>query len=205
VVASVHAAAFGKKRDKLGVQTMRPSLLVLVALVVWEVVSPRSGRAQVDAPINLDKVYTDESHCLVDPEIRSAADKPSSCYCRDAIADARYVRQTYLKTGKDRNLNGIYLVLEVWAGQRCGDGYDVLKAEESKWNGPEVRRTYPPNSSIEKIKPDSNGFRTVTYEVQLTYRDQQGRVTKVENFRAAEKLPPDFKNSACPPTAVCPK
>jgi len=41
-----------------------------------------------------------------------------------------------------------------------------------------VTRKYPPDSSIEQIKPDGNGFRTATYEVRPTYHDPQGRVTK---------------------------
>ena len=40
---------------------------------------------------DLDKLYADESHCLVSPEIRSDKDNPISCFCRDAIADARYL------------------------------------------------------------------------------------------------------------------
>ena len=181
---------------------MRSSFVVFVALSLAFV--SRHARGQDQPPINLDKIYRDESHCLVGPEIRSAADKPISCYCRDAIADARYVRRTYLDIGKDRNLNGTYLALEAWARQQCGDGHDVLKAEGSQWNGPEVTRKYPPDGSIEQIKPDSNGFRTVKYEARLTYRDPQGGVTKVETFTAAEKLPPDFKGH-CPSGAVCPK
>ncbi len=72
--------------------------------------------------------------------------------------------------------------------------YDVIKAIQTKdwqWNGPEVTRKYPPNSEIEQIKPDGRGFRTVEYEVRLTYRNRQGRAAKVENFTAFELLPPN--------------
>jgi hypothetical protein len=40
---------------------------------------------------DLDKLYADESHCLVRPEIRSDKDNPISRFCRDAIADAWYL------------------------------------------------------------------------------------------------------------------
>ena len=144
----------------------------------------------------MDKVYGDESHCLVAPEIRRNSDNPISCYCRDAIMDARYVWGNYLLTGKDRNLNGAYLTLERHARQMCGEHYDIIKAIQTKdwqWNGPQVTRKCPPDNEIEQIKPDSRGFRTVEYEVRLTYRDSQGRVAKVENFTAFELLPPNPK------------
>jgi hypothetical protein len=118
------------------------------------------------------------------------------------------VYQTYLITGKDSNLNGAYLTLERSAQQTCGKGYDDVASATRKgtgWSGPEVRRTYPSDSSIERLKPDSDGFRTVQYEVRLTYRDQQGRVTRVENFKVTDRLPPNFKELGCPPGAVCPK
>ncbi len=130
------------------------------------------------------------------PEIRGDKDSPISCYCRDAIADARYVYQTYLLTGKDRNLNGTYLILESYARQMCGEGYDVIAATQAKgwqWPGLQVTRKYPSDSTIGLIRPDSKGFRTVEYKVRLVYRDPQGRVTKVDNFTALERLPPNFK------------
>ncbi len=181
---------------------MSPSVVVLVALSLP--LLARHVAAQTQQPL-LEKVYLDETHCLVAPEIRGATDKAISCYCRDAIADASYVRRIYLDTGKDRNLNGTYLGLEAWATQQCGDGYAVEKAVDSSWHGPEVTRTYPPDSVIEQIKPDSKGFRTVKYEVRLTYRSNQAQVTKVETFTAVEKLPLDFKSARCPPGARCPK
>ena len=137
----------------------------------------------------MDKTYMDESHCLVGPEIRSDEDNPISCYCRDAIANARYVYFTYLLPAKDRNLNGTLLELQYHAHEMCGYGvWEAITTETWKWNGPEVARTYPPDSETAKIKP-VKGFRTVEYKVRLTYRDSQARVTKVENFAAWEMVP----------------
>lgn len=183
-----------------------PSLLVRTAFAcVLLSVRPTSAQAPANS---LDAVYRDETHCLVAPEIRGPADNPISCYCRDALADAHYVYQTYLITGKDRNLNGAYLSLAQKAEQACGTGYsDIQRAAKAKvwrWEGPEVTRLYPPDSQIEKLKPDANGLRTVQYEVRLTFRDGQGRVLRVETFKATERLPRDFKGS-CPAGAVCPK
>jgi hypothetical protein len=157
---------------------------------------------------SLNKVYEDETHCLVGPEIRGEKDNSISCYCRDGLTDARYVYQTYLRSGKDRNLNGTLLTLWNHAAQMCGEGYGVVRAAEDgdwRWDGPEVIRVYPPDRRIAQIRPDSDGLRTVTYEVRLTYRDKQGQATKVETFSAAEKLPPGFEKAACPSGAVCPK
>ena len=97
---------------------------------------------------------------------------PFSCFCRDALADARYVYQTYLITKKDKNLNGVYLTLEQFASQVCGEHYDISRAamEVWQWNGPEVTRTYPPDTVIEQLKPDTKGFRTVEYAVLLTFQ-----------------------------------
>jgi hypothetical protein len=146
---------------------------------------------------SMDMVYSDESHCLVAPEIRGKQDKPISCYCRDAIMDARYVYENYLLTGKDRNLNGTYLTIEQYAQQMCGEQYDVVvKAIQTKdwqWNGPQVTREYPPERKINQIQPDNKGFRTVKYKVHLTYRDLERIVTKVENFTALDKLPSNIK------------
>ena len=145
----------------------------------------------------MDKVYADESRCLVGPEIRGNRDNPISCYCRDAIADARYVYFTYILSGKDANLNGTFLALMDRAERQCSLEYDViLKASETenwKWSGPEVTREYPPDSEIERITPDSKGFRLAKYKVRLTYRDPQGRIARVENFAATELLPPKPK------------
>ncbi len=160
-------------------------------LAVLAVSFPHTTRAQARAT-DIDKVYADETHCLTLPEIRSDGDSAISCSCRDSIVDARYVYFTYLLPGKDQNLNGVFLTLQRDAQEMCGKSYHVHEAtmkENWKWNGPEVVRDYPPDSEIEHISPDSNGFRLVKYKVRLVYRDSQGRVMKVENFTAAEKLP----------------
>lgn len=60
----------------------------------------------------MDEVYRDESHCLTSPEIRGDKDAPISCYCRDAIAETRYVYFTYLLSAKDDNLSGVVLALQ---------------------------------------------------------------------------------------------
>jgi hypothetical protein len=177
------------------------SMVAIMALPLTFALCDADGR-ELSA---LDNVYRDESHCLVEPEIRSATDRPISCRCRDAIADMQYIRRTYLDTGRDRNLNGAYLTLWDRAQRECGDGYDVLKAEQSHWNGPEVMRKYPPDSAIERIAADGKGFRRVQYEVRLAYRDAQGQIAKVETFSASEVLPPDFKTAPCPPGAACPR
>ena len=72
-------------------------------LLVLAIASPHAAGAQGQTNC-LDKVYADESHCLVGPEIRSDRDNPISCYCRDAIVDARYVYFTYLLQGKTETL-----------------------------------------------------------------------------------------------------
>src|SRR5579864_8850222 len=45
----------------------------------------------IQFPSYPDTLYADESHCLASPEIRSDKDNPMSCFCRDTIADARYL------------------------------------------------------------------------------------------------------------------
>lgn len=174
---------------------MRPlsPYFTLFIILVWHTLSYAGVLRNSDS---MDMVYRDESHCLVAPEIRGEKDNPISCFCRDAIMDARYVYENYLLTGKDRNLNGAYLTLWDHAQQMCGKQYDVLKATQTKdwqWHGPQVTRGYPPESEINQIQPDGKGFRTVEYKVHLTYRDPGGRVTKVENFTALDKLPKNTK------------
>jgi hypothetical protein len=144
------------------------------------------------------KIYGDESHCLTAPEIRGEKDKRYSCYCRDALADAAYVYRTYIITGKDRNLNGAYLGLEWYAEEKCGDDLEeslgIFGATQDahwKWNGPEVTRTYPPVAEIRKMKPDSRGWISVKFLYQLTFRDAQGHVTKVEQLVGVEDEPAD--------------
>jgi len=162
--------------------------LVLATTSFWV----RSARGQTNS---LDKIYQDESHCLTGPDMRSDNDSPISCYCRDAIVDARYVWHTYLMTGKDPNLNGVELSLQITARKMCGDGYDVNKAvdaEDWKWNGPEVVRTYPPDDVLRQIKPDSRGMIHYQYTVVLLRRDSSGNVTKTESYAAQEMEPLDF-------------
>ena len=163
----------------------------------------QANSAQLRPPFSeLAKVYEDESHCLVGPEIRSESDGPISCFCRDAIVDARYVWQTYLLPpksgplrGRDENLNGAELTLQINATHMCGEHYDVHRAvvaEEWKWNGPEVSRTYPPDDVLLQIKPDSGGMIHYEYTVVLLQRDSSGRVVKTESFTAREMEPVKF-------------
>ncbi len=138
---------------------MKRSILIstgLVTLVFF--VLPTTAGAQGSS---LDKIYADESYCLTGPEIRSDKDSPTSCYCRDAIMDARYIWQTYLLTGKDHNLNGAELVLQRNVTLMCGEHHDVhnaVEVEDWKWNGPEVVRTSLPDDVLRQIKPDSHGM-----------------------------------------------
>ena len=105
--------------------------------------------------------------------------------------------QNYLFTGKDRNLNGAYLTLMDHAQKVCGEKYDAIykdtMTEDWHWNGPQVKREYPPEREIYRIQPDSKGFRTVEYKVTVTYVDASGRVIKFENFTAREKLRANIK------------
>ena len=146
----------------------------------------------------------DESHCLTSPDLRGDKDNPISCYCRDAIADARYVYFTYILSGKDRNLNGVFLSLQRYAEDRCSrdraqviDMTFISKMDEAttskdwKWDGPEVVRTYPPDDVIQRIKPsgEHGTGRWLPFTVQLIYRDAQGRVTRTENYSSRELIP----------------
>jgi hypothetical protein len=166
---------------------------ILFFILVWHASSYAGELEKIN---KMNKVYSDESRCLVAPEIRGEKDNSVSCFCRDAIMDARYVYESYLLTGKDRNLNGVYLTLVDHARQMCGEKYNVYNATQTKgweWDGPQVTREYPPERDLLKIKPDSKGFRTVEYKVHLIYLDKGGRVIKVDNFTALEKLPPEPK------------
>lgn len=184
------------------------SLRATIAAVVMLFAGVAFGQAKKDVPPagttnTMDEIYRDESHCLTSPEIRSDKDAPISCYCRDAISEARYVYLTYLLSGKDRNLNGIFLTLQERATERCGSpdyadpNYDVIHrastTKEWKWNGPEVVRTYPPQGVIERISPETKDGkavgRWVPFTVQLVYRDAQGRVTRTENYSSREFEP----------------
>jgi len=185
---------------------MKSAVLILAGLItfasfVLSVALPPTACAQ-DQTNSLNDVYRDESHCLIGPEIRNEKDNPISCYCRDAIVDARYVWQTYLLPptsgplrGRDENLYGVELRLQVDAKQMCGEQYDVYKAvrtEDWKWNGPEVVRTYPPDDVLLKIKPDSHWMIHDEYTVVTLQRDSSGRVVKTESFTAQEMEPLDF-------------
>lgn len=152
----------------------------------------------------MQKVYMDESHCLTSPEIRSNKDNPISCYCRDAIVDARYVYFTYLLPFEDRNLDGAFLSLQRYAGEQCSrDTAEAMEADfidnidhattskDWKWTGPEVVRTYPPDDVIKRIKPsgEHGSGRWVPFTVQLIYRDAQGRVMRTEEYSSREFIP----------------
>jgi hypothetical protein len=148
----------------------------------------------------MDEIYRDESHCLTEPEIRGDKDAPISCYCRDAIAEARYVYFTYILSGKDRNLNGAFNHLQQHAIETCGNPsysepnlgviVDATESKDWKWNGPEVVRTYPPDNVIERISPETKDGkpvgRWVPFTVQLVYHDPQGRVARTENYSTRE-------------------
>jgi hypothetical protein len=142
---------------------------------------------------DLNTIYRDESHCLVASDIRSNNEMRLSCWCRDALVDARYVNQTYLLGGRDPNMSGIFYSLVGTANRTCGtESLDVLTVSSDpqwKWSGPEVIRTYPSAEVITRIQPERRpGFRTdalwrkIPYTVQLVYRDAQGRITKTDTY-----------------------
>jgi hypothetical protein len=125
-------------------------------------------------------------------DMRGDQDNHISCFCRDAIVDARYVYVTY--GGKDPNLNGAFLALVDRIQQQCGQAYDALDVamrENWKWNGPEVVRTYPSDDIVSRSKPLGGKAvaRSVPFQVQLIYRDDTGHVTRTENYSSAESIP----------------
>lgn len=142
----------------------------------------------LDIPLtDLDKVYRDESHCLTQADMRGDKDMAISCWCRDAIVDARYVYFTYVLSGNDQNLNGPFLHLQRYAAQECGEAslatyntFNAINDRDWKWNGPEVVRTYPPDEAIKRIAPEhfSKGGTTlgrwVPFTVRLVYLPRQG-------------------------------
>jgi len=145
----------------------------------------------------LDKIYRDESHCLTIADMRGDQDKHTSCFCRDAIIEARYVHFTY--ASKDPNLDGVFLALVDRIQQQCGQAYaalDVAMRENWRWNGPEVVRTYPSDDIISRIGATPLGgkavARSVPFTIQLIYRDDKGHVTRTENYSSAEMIP-EFK------------
>ena len=146
---------------------------------------------------DLAKVYRDESHCLTEADMRGEKDMPISCWCRDAIVDARYIYFTYLLSFRDRNLNGPFLHLVSYGERMCGQSVlDAAQEPDWKWGGPEVVRTYPPDDAIKRITPErldggTTLGRWVPFTVQLVYRDKQGHVTRTENYSSREFVP-DF-------------
>lgn len=156
----------------------------------------------------MQRVYVDESHCLTSPEIRSDRDNSISCYCRDTIADARYIYFNYFSASaphSDPDMAGIVLALQDYAGELCsrdtterlspdfiGKIQDATTIESWKWDGPEVVRTYPPDDVIRQIKPDKRGWISVEYTAVLLWPDSQGRVTKTETFTAVDKGPAKY-------------
>jgi hypothetical protein len=128
--------------------------------------------------------------------MRGERNRHISCFCPDAIVDARYVYFTYIRTQKNRNLNGVFLMLEDNVRQKCGESPDTgesVMSKEWKWYGPEVSRTYPSDEVIERIKPEiQNGRavgRWVPFTIQLIYRDNHGQVKNTENYSSREYIP----------------
>lgn len=182
---------------------------MLVGLVAF--VLPVTPRINVRGQTNsLNDIYRDESHCLIGPEIRSDNDGPISCYCRDDLVNARYVWQTYLAPpkrdslrGKDENLHGVEVTLQRDAYESCGKEYDIhsaVEAEDWKWKGPEVVRTYPPDDVLRQIKPDSHGMIHYEYTVVLLHRDSSGKVVKTESFAAQDMVPLELLKNVTKPS-----
>lgn len=167
--------------------------LALRLVVCWALLA---GVAHSQDKINLDNVYYDQTHCLTAPDMRGDNDRPISCFCRDAIIDARYVYSEYLLSGKDGNLRGPYLTLLRGISDQCGiEGETAIQKAQSKnwnWDGPEVVRGFPPNDVIKRIPPEPGQkavMRWVPYTVQLNYRDASGRVIQTENYSSRELEP----------------
>jgi len=153
---------------------------------------------------DLDKVYADKSHCLISPEIRSEKDNSISCFCRDAIVDARYLYFTYVLVDPphyDRNVTGPFLALQAHAEEKCshdeaerlssdfiGRMMDATTEKDWKWNGPEVVRRYPPDDVLRQIKPDRQGMIRYEYTVVILQRDSSGRVVKTDSFTAKDEV-----------------
>jgi hypothetical protein len=183
----------------------KPTVLALP--VVTLLTLPHAARTQGWMSA-MDKLYQDESHCLTSPEIRSDKDNSISCYCRDAIGEARYVYFTYVLSHKDLNLKGVFLHLQEDAGEKCsrdtaepldmgfiGRIQDATTLGDWKWSGPEVVRTYPPDDVIKRIKPsgEHGSGRWVPFTVQLVYRDAQGHVTRTEEYSSRQFIPVDHE------------
>jgi hypothetical protein len=187
---------------------MKPSVTLMFPVAALIALSFSCVVHAQEFPPVIDRVYEDETHCLVAPEVRTDSDMPVSCWCKDAIVDARYVYFTYVRPKKDTNLKWSYLALVTNANRQCGDTVGTVKATSDsgwRWNRPEVTRVYPPDHIIDQLKPDDEGRRAVQYQVILTYRDAQGHMTRTEQFSAIERLPPNPKGNSCPPGPVCSK
>jgi hypothetical protein len=138
-----------------------------------------------------------------------------SCFCRDAIVEARYLYFRYVSVGSshyDENLRGPFLALQRYAEEMCsrddaerlGSDFidkiqDATTVEDWKWNGPEVVRTIPPDDVLRQIKPDSHGMIRYEYTVVILQRDSKGNVVKSESFTAKDSVPALFlKKSSTP-------
>ena len=186
-------------------------------LLVLGMASVHAPGTEGQVPSDLDKVYADESHCLVSPEIRSEKDNPISCFCRDAIAEARYLYFAYVSVDSphyDRNVAGPFLALQKYAGEMCsrdtverlsldfiGKIQDASTLKDWKWNGPEVVRTSPPDDVLRQIKPDSRGMIQYEYTVVILQRDSGGRVVKTESFTARDRVPADLLKDRSKPSS----
>ena len=181
-------------------------VLRIQALMLGLVIGfPLTAQAQKDSPVpqtglfsRLDAVYYDQTHCLTAADMRGEQDMRMSCWCRDAIVDARYVYFTYVRFGSkyDANMSGPVLGLEAHINQVCGEGVDkaveVTERESWRWPGPEVVRTYPSDDVVARIKPEERGktlWRGIPFTVQLVYRDGQGRITRTETYSSVEWEP----------------
>lgn len=168
------------------------SLIALLALCLAGTVHAQDVGPNSD----LQKIYADESHCLLDNELRNVDDQALSCSCRDALVQARYIYKTYFTTGKDPNLDGVYVEMGIRALRVCGKDnskFSDTGDDHWNWNGPEVIRTYLTDSEVERFPPDDSGWRRAPYSVKLIFHDEQGRVTKVELYTSSQAVSPKWK------------
>lgn len=200
--------------------SMQSALLALFAIVAFSAAPSAQNHKQpasrvsapsVDGLSSLDKVYSDETHCLTSADMRGDRDLSISCWCRDAIVEARYVFFNYvsIESGpKDPNLKGIFLRLEGNIPQNCGPEYQqktdgVARVKDWRWNGPEVVRTYPSDEAVSRIKPEpytkggKSVGRWVPFTIQLVYKDAHGLILRTENYSSREYIP-DFSRAEKP-------
>lgn len=179
-----------------------PSALPSSAVNPTPVGSSANDPRTQDSTLDLEQIYSDHSHCVLDSEVHSEDNSAISCRCRDAIADTQYVRQTYLVTGKDRNLIGAEKWAQESASRWCGEHYDladIMKATSDahwKWVGPKVVRKFPSDREIAETTPDSTGGRAVEYEVKVIRLDPQGRPLATKPYKAIWMFSP--KDSSHP-------